>query len=140
MTSPLESPFDDFLSTPGLRNDEFVPDFISPLIADGDDFGADFHDTPLFDDVGLFEPPSSDKHAALPLFTPTSIDNMERLIGRAFASHELPSLIETIFSDEDKGDTVNCLHGDDVQTFIDVVDEVRTFCTCLSSRGPVDRN
>ena len=134
----MESPFDDFLSTPGLRNDEFVPDFTSPLIADGDDFGADFPDTPLFDDLGLFEPPSSDKHAALPLFTPTSIDNMERLMGRAFASHELPSLIETIFSDE--GDTVNCLHGNDVQTFIDVVDEVRTFCTCLSSRGPVDRN
>ena len=131
----MESPFDDFLSTPGLRNDEFASDFISPVIADGD-FGADFHDTPLFDDVGLFEPPSSDKHAALPLFKPTSIDNLERLIGRAFASHELPSLIETIFSDE--GDTVNCLHGDDVQAFIDVVDEVRTFCTCLSSRGLVD--
>jgi hypothetical protein len=59
LTSPMESPFDDFLSTPGLRNDDFAADFTSPLIADGDDFGAPFHNTPLFDDIGLFEPPSS---------------------------------------------------------------------------------
>ena len=56
---------------------------------------------------------------------------MGRLIRRAFVSHELPSLIEAIFSDEDKGDTISCLHGDEVQTFIDVVDEARMFCTRL---------
>jgi len=63
LTSPMESPFDDFLSTPGLRNDDFA-DFTSPLIADDDDFGAVFHNTPLFEDVGLFEPSSSDKRAS----------------------------------------------------------------------------
>jgi hypothetical protein len=76
LTSPMESPFDDFLSTPGLRSDDFAQDFTSPLIADGDDFGARFHDTPLFDDAGLFEPPSSDKRSAAPLFPPVNLDSM----------------------------------------------------------------
>jgi hypothetical protein len=76
LTSPMESPFDDFLPTPGLRNDDYA-DFTSPLIADGDDFGAPFHNTPLFDDIGLFEPPSSsDKRAAPPLFSSVHLDEM----------------------------------------------------------------
>ena len=76
LTSPMESPFDDFLSTPGLRNDEFGPDFTSPLIADGDDF-THFHDTPLFDDVGLFDPPSSsDKRPSASSFPAVSLDSM----------------------------------------------------------------
>jgi hypothetical protein len=77
LTSPMESPFDDFLSTPGLRSDDFAADFTSPLIADGDDFGARFHDTPLFDDAGLFEPPSSsDKRATASLFPSVNLDSM----------------------------------------------------------------
>jgi len=76
LTSPMESPFDDFLSTPGLRNDDFSPDFTSPLIADGDDFGAQFHNTPLFDDAGLFEPPSSDKRVMASLFPSVNLDSM----------------------------------------------------------------
>jgi hypothetical protein len=78
LTSPMESPFDDFLPTPGLRNDDYAPDFTSPLIADGDDFGAPFQDTPLFDDVGLFEPSSSDKRAQQ-LFPSLNLDNMYTL-------------------------------------------------------------
>ena len=77
LTSPMESPFDDFLSTPGLRNDDFVGDFTSPLIADGDDFGAPFHNTPLFDDIGLFEPPSSsDKRPAPSLPAAMNLESM----------------------------------------------------------------
>jgi hypothetical protein len=77
LTSPMESPFDDFLSTPGLRNDDYASEFTSPLIADGDDFGAPFHNTPLFDDVGLFAPPSSsDKRIAPPLFPSVHLDDM----------------------------------------------------------------
>jgi hypothetical protein len=77
LTSPMESPFDDFLSTPGLRNDDYPADFTSPLIADGDDFGAHFHDTPLFDDIGLFDvPSSSDKRVAPSLFPSVNLDNM----------------------------------------------------------------
>jgi len=76
LTSPMESPFDDFLSTPGLGNDDFSPDFTSPLIADSDGFGAQFHDTPLFDDAGLFEPPSSDKRATASLFPSVNLDSM----------------------------------------------------------------
>jgi hypothetical protein len=69
LTSPMESPFDDFLSTPGLRHDDFTSEFTSPLIVDGDEFGASLHDTPLFEDAGLFEPlSSSDKRAASLLF------------------------------------------------------------------------
>jgi len=47
----------------------------------------------------------------------------ERLISRAFGLHELPSLIEEIFSSKDTGDTIGCLLGDDVQAFVDVMDE-----------------
>ena len=48
-----------------------------------------------------------------------------RLIRRGFAPHELPSLVEEIFSSKDAGDAVRSLIGDDVQTFIDVIDEAR---------------
>lgn len=76
LTSPMESPFDDFLSTPALVGDQF-PDFTSPLIMDGDDFGAPYHDTPLFGDVGLFEPPSSsDKRTAPHLPSNVNHDRM----------------------------------------------------------------
>lgn len=76
LTSPMESPFDDFLSTPALVGDQF-PDFTSPLIMDGDDFGATYHDTPLFGDVGLFEPPSSsDKRTAPHLPSNVNHDRM----------------------------------------------------------------
>ena len=73
-----ESPFDDFLPTPSLRNEEFLTDFTSPLIADGDDFGgAPYHNTPLFDDAGLFEPrSSSDKSAAPTLSSSINLDAM----------------------------------------------------------------
>jgi hypothetical protein len=77
LTSPMESPFDDFLPTPGLRNEDFPADFTSPLIVDGDDFGAPFHNTPLFDDAGLFEPrSSSDKSAAPSLSSTINLDAM----------------------------------------------------------------
>jgi len=76
LTSPMESPFDDFLSTPGLGNGDYSPDFTSPLIADGEDFGAPFHNTPLFGDVGLFEPPSSSDKRAAPLSSAMNLDSM----------------------------------------------------------------
>ena len=49
-----------------------------------------------------------------------------RVIGRAFAPHELPSLIEAIFSSKDEGNMIRCLPRDDAQTFIYVMDEVRS--------------
>jgi hypothetical protein len=49
-----------------------------------------------------------------------------RLIRHAFAPHELPSLVEAIFSSKDESGIVRCLNGDDAQIFIDVIDEVRS--------------
>jgi hypothetical protein len=49
----------------------------------------------------------------------------KRLIRRAFAPHELPPLVEAIFSSKDESGIARCLHGDDAQIFIDVIDEVR---------------
>ncbi|KAF9783455.1 hypothetical protein BJ322DRAFT_153321 [Thelephora terrestris] len=76
LTSPMEeSPFDDFLSTPALGGD--FQDFTSPLIFESDDVGAPYHNTPLFDDVGLFEPPSSsDKRTAPHLSSAVDLDRM----------------------------------------------------------------
>ena len=48
-----------------------------------------------------------------------------RLIRRGFAPHELSSLIEAIFSNEDEGGVIRRLLSDNAQTFIDVMDEVR---------------
>ena len=64
-----------------------------------------------------------------------------RLIRREFSLHELPSLIEAIFSDKNESDAIRCLFGDDAQTFIDVMDEAldrpdlspRTRKKCLKS-------
>jgi len=47
-----------------------------------------------------------------------------RVAKRAFALHELPSLIEVIFSSEDEGSMIRRLLGDDAQAFVDVIDEV----------------
>jgi len=47
-----------------------------------------------------------------------------RLIRRAFTLQELPALIKTIFSNKDERDAIRCLHRDDAQAFVDVIDEV----------------
>ena len=73
----MESPFNDFLRTPSPRNDDFAQDFVNPLILDDDDPGAPFHDTPLFEDAGLFEPHStSDRRMTSPLFSAINLDDM----------------------------------------------------------------
>lgn len=73
-------------------------------------------------------PPSLVFHAILivPLFLDFDTQACQRLIKRAFAPHELPSLIEAVFSSANADDMIRCLCVDDVQTFIDVVGEVRS--------------
>ena len=48
----------------------------------------------------------------------------QRLISGAVSQDELASLLETIFSSEKVAGMVDCLQGNDVQTFIDVIDAV----------------
>ena len=45
------------------------------------------------------------------------------MVKREFAPHELPSLIEAIFSSNDGDEMIRRLPRDDTQTFIDVIDE-----------------
>jgi hypothetical protein len=61
------------------------------------------------------------------LFTvPDSHDQtLQRLVSRTVPQNELASLVETVFSNKKVADTVDCLRGSDIQTFIDVIDEVR---------------
>ena len=74
--SPMESPLDDFLSTPGLRNDDLYPDPVNPLIVEDTDL-AHFDDTPLFDDAGLVDPPSSSaKSVVTSIFSTADLDDM----------------------------------------------------------------
>ena len=40
------------------------------------------------------------------------------------ASDEQVSLITDIFSDPDESEMVRCLHGDDAQSFVDVIEKV----------------
>jgi len=58
-----------------------------------------------------------------------NIPACRRLVRRAFAPHELPSLIEVIFSSQNESDTIRCLLGDDVQAFVDAMDEVYSMST-----------
>ena len=68
-----------------------------------------------------------------PPIVPDSRDQaLQLLISRAVPQNELASLIETIFSNK-VTDVVDRLQGSDVQTFIDVIDEVWRH-TLLSSR------
>jgi hypothetical protein len=52
-----------------------------------------------------------------------------------FAPHELPSLVEAIFSNNDADDAIHCLIGEDAQTFVDVIDEARS---AFAHRGSVN--
>ena len=61
----------------------------------------------------------------IPLLSQFQLLGFKRLITRAFAPHELTSLVEAIFSSNDTGDTIHSLVGEDVQTFVDVIDEAR---------------
>jgi hypothetical protein len=68
-----------------------------------------------------------------PPIVPDSRDQaLQLLISGAVPQNELASLIETIFSNK-VTDVVDRLQGSDVQTFIDVIDEVWRH-TLLSSR------
>lgn len=52
------------------------------------------------------------------------------MIRRAFTLHELPSLVEAIFSSKGEADATRRLQGDDAQVFIDVIDEA---CSTLAN-------
>ncbi|KAF9642811.1 kinase-like protein [Thelephora ganbajun] len=53
-----------------------------------------------------------------------SIPAWKRLIDRPLATNERTSLIKDIFTDRDEIEMVRRLHGDDAQSFVDVIDEV----------------
>ena len=79
----------------------------------------------------------------LPNFNNTALT---RLITRKFFLHEIPSLIQQIFSCKDLGDTIRRLPEDDAQAFVDVIDEARHASTPLrihpaepALTGPVDQ-
>jgi len=61
----------------------------------------------------------------LSLFLTFNALAFKRLIGRTFIQRELSPLIEAIFLNKDENDMVGSLCGDEVQTFVDVIDEVR---------------
>ena len=70
------------------------------------------------------------RHFVLNLVQPPT-PAWERLISQALPTDKRISLITSIFSDSSEIDTVNHLHGDDAQAFIDVIDEV-LFCSSTS--------
>ena len=49
----------------------------------------------------------------------------ERVIKRSFSPTEFPSLVEVIFPHQDRGDVIRSLFEDNVQAFVDVLDEAR---------------
>lgn len=50
----------------------------------------------------------------------------KHLIGREFSSREVVSLIEAALTSEDSPMVIRDLRGDDAQTFVDVIKEVRS--------------
>ena len=74
-----------------------------------------------------------------PIRTPHSPDQTwQRLISNAVPQDELPSLIETVFSEENIADLVDSLQGEHVQTFIDVIDAVRDHTLRSPEDGLID--
>jgi len=59
-----------------------------------------------------------------PFLTFSGIPAWKRLIGGSLAKEERISLITDLFSDRDETETVRDLHGDNAQSFVDVIDEV----------------
>ena len=59
-----------------------------------------------------------------PFLTCDSIPTWKHLINRPLTTNERISLIMDIFSDRKEAETVKYLHGDDAQSFVDVIDEV----------------
>lgn len=75
-------------------------------------------------DLTLPSPLGDKKHSSkLPLVPDSNKLALQHLISRAVPQHELPSVIETVFSNVKAADVVKCLQESDAQTFIDVLDE-----------------
>lgn len=75
---------------------------------------------------GLFlpSPPGDTNHPSEPPLMPDPNQQaLERLIARAVPQHELPSVIEAIFSNVKAANIVKCLQESDIRTFVDVWDE-----------------
>ena len=64
----------------------------------------------------------------------------KRLISRIPTTDERISLITAIFLDDDQVEMVRRLSGDDAQTFIDVVDEVRPRTLTPPMDGLIDHH
>lgn len=62
-----------------------------------------------------------------------NIPTWKRLISHTFPSYEVTSLVEEIFVSENELTALDDLRGDDAQTFIDVIHEVR-LCTPSSEK------
>jgi len=79
--------------------------------------------------VLLLPPPlDPEQHTSNPLDPSTTIDYeqaWQRLTSHPVPQDELPSLIETIFSDKRGTDMVMRLSEDDAPAFLDMIDEVR---------------
>ena len=59
------------------------------------------------------------------------------LIERSLTPDECTSLIADIFSDRDEAEAVKHLHGDNAQSFVDVIDEVLPIP--YFKNGPIDQ-
>ena len=89
--------------------------------------GSDSMNGNPFDQGGLYLPlpPVDMDHPTEPsLISTPEKQALQRLVSRSAPQDELPSVIETVVSNVKAVDIVNCLKGDDAQTFIDVIDEV----------------
>ena len=88
--------------------------------------------TPIYGPAAL---PPATPGTSRTVATPT-VDGLEesacrRLISGAFSPHELPSLIEEIFTKKDEVKMIGSLDRDAAQSFIDAVHEVRPALLCL---------
>ena len=70
-----------------------------------------------------------------PIFLNSEAPACRRLISCTFSSHEIVSLIDAIFESQNEVKAIHYLRGDDAQTFIDVIHEVRLHTPRFRSRG-----
>jgi len=75
--------------------------------------------------------PTPDSSILLDLDAPAC----KRLTSRAFSPHEVIPLIEAIFTNQNEVKMIGFLRGDEAQTFIDVIHEVRLRHPSFPRRG-----
>lgn len=114
------------LNTPRTKYREKVGGFLKVIPDSHTPQTSPIDENPSVGELATPSTPSDPHNTAVTSLSEngTTASACGRLIKRQFIPHELPALIEAIFSSKGERDSIDGLLREDAQSFIDVVDEV----------------